>query len=106
MESELIKRFDEHGNQAGVATREEIHKMGYWHETFHCWFIGREEGIDYIYFQIRSGTKKDYSNLLDITAAGHLLAHETIYDGIREVKEEIGIDVSFNELVPLGVIKG
>jgi isopentenyldiphosphate isomerase len=105
MDNEKLKIFDEHRNQIGIATREEVHRIGHWHEAFHCWFISREEGVDYIYLQIRSEEKKDYPNLLDITAAGHLLAHETVNDGIREVKEEVGIDVSINELVPLGVIE-
>jgi isopentenyldiphosphate isomerase len=105
MENEKLKIFDEDRNQIGVTTREEVHRIGHWHEAFHCWFISREEGIDYIYLQIRSDEKKDYPNLLDITAAGHLLANETVYDGIREVKEEVGIDVFFNELVPLGIFK-
>ena len=104
MESELLKIFDEHKNPVGVATREEVHKIGHWHETFHCWFISRENGVDHIHLQIRSHTKKDYPNLLDITAAGHILAHESMYDGIREVQEEVGIDISFDELIPLGII--
>lgn len=105
MENELIKVFDEHGNPLGTATRAEVHQMGYWHETFHCWITSMEDGVDYIHLQIRSEIKKDYPNLLDITAAGHILAHETIEDGIREVKEEIGIDVSMDKLISLGVIK-
>jgi isopentenyldiphosphate isomerase len=105
MEVESLKIFDEQRNQIGIATREEVHKMGHWHETFHCWMISRENDIDYIFFQIRSDAKRDFPNLLDITAAGHILAHETIHDGIREVQEELGINVSFNELVSLGVIK-
>jgi isopentenyldiphosphate isomerase len=103
MENEILKTFDSDRNQIGVATREEVHRIGHWHEAFHCWFVCREEEKDYIYLQLRSDLKKDYPNLLDITSAGHLLASETVQDGIREIKEEIGIDVTFNELVPLGI---
>ncbi|MFB7640797.1 NUDIX hydrolase [Peribacillus butanolivorans] len=105
MENEMLKVFDGDRNQIGVATREEAHRIGHWHEVFHCWFVSREAGVDYIYLQHRCAKKKDYPNLLDITAAGHLLAHETIYDGVREINEEIGIEVSFDELVSLGVIE-
>lgn len=104
MENEMLKIFDENKHQIGIATREEVHRLGHWHEAFHCWFVSREEEKDYIYLQLRSDMKKDYPSLLDITAAGHLLAQETVLDGIREIKEEIGIDVSINELESLGVI--
>lgn len=104
MEQELLKFFDEDSKQIGVATRGEVHRLGYWHETFHCWFISKEKGTDYIYLQLRSDAKKDYPSLFDITAAGHILANETVQDGVREVKEELGIDVPFHKLVPLGVV--
>ncbi|MBS4203453.1 NUDIX hydrolase [Lederbergia citrea] len=104
MENEQLKIFDEYRNQIGIATREDVHKLGYWHEAFHCWFICKEEGTDYLYLQLRSNTKKDYPNLLDITAAGHLLANETVQDGVREIIEEVGIDISFQELIPLEII--
>jgi isopentenyldiphosphate isomerase len=104
LENEQLKIFDKNRNQIGVATREDIHRLGYWHETFQCWFIREEKGTVYLYLQLRSNTKKDYPNLLDITAAGHLMADETVRDGIREIKEEIGIELSFQELIPLGII--
>ncbi|MCH6269530.1 NUDIX hydrolase [Neobacillus citreus] len=104
MESEKLKIFDDNRNQIGVASREEVHRVGYWHEVFHCWFVGKEKDTDYIYLQLRSEVKKDYPGLFDITAAGHLLAEESVMDGVREVREELGIDVSFHELEPLGVI--
>ena len=57
-----------------------------------------------IYLQLRSDQKENYPGLLDITAAGHLLSDETVKDGIREVKEELGIDLYFEDLDSLGVI--
>jgi isopentenyldiphosphate isomerase len=105
LDHETLRIFDENNNPLGTATREEVHKKGYWHETFHCWVISKEDEIVYLHLQIRSKMKKDYPNLLDITAAGHILWNETVQDGIREVKEELGLQVSFEELVPLGLIK-
>ncbi|WP_394137782.1 NUDIX hydrolase [Cytobacillus oceanisediminis] len=104
METELLNIFDDDRKQIGVASRAEVHTKGHWHETFHCWFISKEDNRDFIYFQNRSKDKKDYPDLLDITAAGHILSHESVMDGIREVEEELGIKVAFEELVPLGVI--
>jgi isopentenyldiphosphate isomerase len=104
METEQLKIFDENRNPIGVASREDVHKLGYWHETFHCWFVRKEQERDYLYLQLRSKTKKDYPNLLDITAAGHLMADESVEDGVREIKEEVGIDIHFQDLIPLGII--
>lgn len=104
VENEWLKIFDENKTQIGTAMREEVHRLGYWHEAFHCWFVSREGDQDYLYLQLRSDMKKDYPNLLDITAAGHLLAHESVLDGIREINEEIGIEVSVDELESLGTI--
>lgn len=100
----MLKIFDDDSNQIGTATRHDVHRVGYWHEVFHCWFVSRHKNEYYIYLQLRS-PHKDYPNLLDITAAGHLLADETVQDGVREIQEEVGVNVSFNELVPLGTVK-
>ena len=104
MTTEMIRVVDEKRNGIGLASRNEVHKKGYWHETFHCWVISREENRYNIHLQVRSEAKKDFPGLLDITAAGHLLAHETVRDGVREVQEELGLDVSFNDLTPLGIV--
>ena len=104
MENELLRIFNDYHKPIGIATREDVHKLGYWHETFHCWFISKENNTNYIYIQLRSDVKKDYPNLLDITAAGHILAHETTNDGIREIQEELGVETTLCELVKLGII--
>jgi isopentenyldiphosphate isomerase len=104
METEQLKILDEDRNPIGVASREDVHRLGYWHETFHCWFVRKEQERDYLYLQLRSKTKKDYPNLLDITVAGHLMADESVEDGVREIKEEVGIDIHFQDLIPLGII--
>ncbi|WP_078547617.1 NUDIX hydrolase [Litchfieldia alkalitelluris] len=105
MIKEHLAIFTDTGERIGEASREDVHKVGYLHETFHCWFITRANNRNYIYLQIRSEDKKDFPNLLDITAAGHLLSTETVVDGVREVEEELGISVAFEELVSLGTIR-
>lgn len=58
METEQLKIFDREKNPIGVASREEVHRLGHWHETFHCWFISSEGGRDFVYLQMRSDSKK------------------------------------------------
>ncbi len=102
-EQEKFRIYTQERECVGTASREEVHKKGYWHETFHFWLIAEIDGEHFLYFQLRSEDKKDYPGLLDITAAGHLLYNESVEDGIREVKEEIGLTVAIEELDYLGV---
>ncbi|GKV69776.1 putative Nudix hydrolase [Sporosarcina sp. NCCP-2716] len=104
METEMLNIFTQDGRPLGTAPRDEVHRLGYWHETFHCWVTGTQDGEDVVYVQRRSPDKKDYPDLFDITAAGHLTADETVRDGTREMAEEIGLEVDFDELQPLGII--
>ena len=97
--------FDDKHQKVGENTRAIAHQKGLWHETFHCWFVQKMNGVPHLYFQLRSNLKKDFPGLLDITAAGHLLACEKVSDGIREVKEELGVDLSMEDLKSIGIFK-
>lgn len=102
--TERLAIFDEQYNKIGTALRDEVHEKGFWHEVFHCWVIEKVEDEWMIYLQLRSQCKKDYPGQYDITAAGHLLATETVLDGVRELNEELGLNVTGDELNSLGVI--
>lgn len=102
--NEYLKVFDQNYKEAGIEHRNLVHAKGYWHEVFHCWIIEKTDSELRIYLQLRSKNKKDYPNQFDITAAGHILATESIEDGVRELEEEVGINVMFSQLTSLGVI--
>ncbi|MFJ7936874.1 NUDIX domain-containing protein [Sporosarcina sp. NPDC096371] len=98
---EQLRVFDENYVYLKEASRDNVHRDGLWHETFHCWLVDEQ----FVYIQKRSAIKKDFPNLFDITAAGHILATETIADGIREVEEELGLAVELSQLSPKGVVQ-
>lgn len=66
--------------------------------------VSRELGRTRIHLQLRSQDKADFPGLFDITAAGHIAAHETMKDGVREIEEELGLKLAFEQLMPLGVV--
>jgi isopentenyldiphosphate isomerase len=78
------------------------HKYGLWVHSFHCWIVNTS-GDGSVYVQRRSPHKKLFPDTLDITAAGHLKSGELIEDGIREIKEELNLDVDYSELVYTGI---
>ena len=101
--SEYFDIYDEEQRHIGVKSRDEVHRDGYWHQVFHCWVIGRDaNGSPFVILQKRADDKQMYAGKIDLSAAGHLEAGESVRDGIRELEEELGLRVKFEELVPLG----
>ncbi|MDD3453189.1 MAG: NUDIX domain-containing protein [Bacilli bacterium] len=89
---EYLDVYDEFKNYLGKELRDVVHNKGLWHNTVHCWLYDNKGNI---YFQIRAD-----SNLLYTTASGHVNAGETIKQAFgREIKEEIGIEVDFEEAI-------
>lgn len=100
---ELLDTFDENMKWTGTATRTEVHRLGLWHQTFHCWVLHRDMSGDSLVLQRRHATKDTHPNKLDVSCAGHLSAGENPSDGVRELREELGVDVDFDKLHKAGV---
>lgn len=94
--AELIDIYDASLRPLGAMERVEAHKKGQWHQTFHCWIVNPLE--KFIVFQVRSQTTATHPGKLDVSAAGHLATGEAVEDGVREVEEELGIEVTINDL--------
>lgn len=103
MEEELIDICDENMTHVGEAMKSLAHRTGLWHEAIHCWFVRRSTSGGHLLFQKRAADKALFPDYLDITAAGHYQAGEVVQDGVREILEELGHEVAFSDLIPLGI---
>ena len=56
--TEWLTIFDPERNTLGKKLRDEVHRDGDWHETFHCWFVEKDNEDMFLYFQLRSKNKK------------------------------------------------
>ena len=102
MDEELIDIYDENMNPIGMAPKSQAHKEGLWHKSFRCWVIKiTPEHKCKVWLQLRSKNKQLYPKLLATSVAGHLKQGENNRDGIREIKEEIGLNISKENLVKL-----
>ena len=99
MDDEILDVFDEHGRHVGTKRRGDVHRDGDWHLAFHLWVV-RPAGV---LLQRRARDKASWPGFLDASAAGHLIAGESVRDGLREADEELGTVYAFDELTPLGV---
>lgn len=100
---ELLDVLDEEGNLTGQKEDKDIiHEKGLWHREV-CVLIRNEKG-EYL-IQKRAATKKQAPNKWGMTA-GHVDAGENFEEAIvREIKEELGIEVTVEELKPLATFK-
>ena len=102
--AEYFDILDENGNKTGERKlRSEVHRDGDWHRAVHIWIINQNGEV---LLQRRSPNKDSNPNMLDISCAGHLSAGDESLEGaIRELKEELGLDVRPNELQFIKTIK-
>ncbi len=94
---EMFDVLNEWGEFTGKkATREECHKQGLWHRAVYA-FIINDKGE--VLLQKRSKNKKLWPDKWDITAGGHVNSGEFGRQAlIREVKEELGIEITDDDI--------
>ena len=97
MADELIDVFDENNNHLGIQMmKSEVHKKNLWHRAAHIWIYNSKGEI---LLQLRDKKKWLFPDMWDISAAGHVGANESpVVSAIREIKEEIGLDVEERDL--------
>lgn len=100
--TEMIDIYDADFNLIGKEERNEAHRKGLWHQAFLCWIV-KSNGK--LILQLRSKDKSTNPNLLDVSCGGHIVSGETVEEGIRELKEELGIDIEFKDLSYFGYFK-
>lgn len=94
---EMIDVLDENGIKTGkIATRKEVHAQGLWHRIIVVAVIN-EEGK--LLMQQRAKTVETNPEKWDVSTAGHISAGQTsIEAAVRELSEEVGMNVNENEL--------
>lgn len=102
MADEIIDLYDENYIKIGEGSRREAQTKGTWMHSFHAWLVRPNHG-GFLLFQKRSASKRLFPNLLDISAAGGLMKGEKKENGVREIKEELNIDIDISDLKYLGV---
>ena len=101
---ELIEILNEDGSFSGKSVlKSEAHQKGIFHASAHIWICNTNNEI---LIQKRAEHKDTFPNLWDISVAGHISFGESpLTSALREVKEEIGLDLQENALKSAGTFE-
>lgn len=101
---EKVDIFNDRYEPVGTADKKEAHRqVGQWHRSFICLLVNPEKKTVLLQSKIKNLYDFDRPDYVDFTVGGHYQAGESIEDGPRELKEEVGVNANFEDLVPLGV---
>ena len=94
---ELLDVVDENNNLTGIKEDKDIiHQKGLWHRAVYAFIIDKKGNV---LLQKRSANKKMWPNMWDVTVGGHVDSNEFGRQAlIREVKEELGIDIKDDDI--------
>ena len=85
------------------ALKSDVHTKGYYHNTAHVWLFTKD---GHVLLAQRAASKLICPLLWDVSVAGHIDAGETIEQAaIREIKEEIGLQLTESSLYKIGVFE-
>jgi isopentenyl-diphosphate delta-isomerase len=101
---EYIDIVTQEGNPTGrKELKSVVHQNGLFHHTAHVWLYTKKGDI---LLSQRSASKSICPLLWDVSVAGHVDTGESITNGaLREMKEEIGLTLSENDLQKIGVFE-
>lgn len=101
---EVLDIYNEDWQCIGTALRDEVHEHGLLHRVVHCWIFQKTQPM--FWFQQRAHTKKDFPDYFDLPCGGHVDVGETPVQAVqRELREEIGLHVTENDLISLGMYR-
>jgi isopentenyldiphosphate isomerase len=99
---ELLEIYRSDGTPTGQPkARGPIHRDGDWHLAFFCWIVRAGPHGPELVLQKRSARKDVFPGRFDASAAGHVRFGETRAEMVREVAEELGLEVDEAELLRL-----
>jgi len=101
---EELDIVDRDGNKTGdVRSATDVHMTGLLHKTVHVWIVNSKNEI---LLQLRSLKKAAYPGFWDVSAAGHVHTGErNIEAAMREVNEELGLNIKEAEFLFLGTVQ-
>jgi len=101
---EYIDIWSENGQPTGTnCLKDEAHIKGLFHPTAHIWFYTKEGCI---LLQQRGSNKETFPSYWDVSVAGHVMSGESIVEAaIREIQEEIGLDILKKDLLQIDIRK-
>jgi isopentenyldiphosphate isomerase len=84
----------------------EVGTKGLLHSASHVWVWRQAAGGPEILLQRRADTMPTFPGVYDISAAGHIdLGEDAVSTAVRETKEEIGLDITEQDLSLIGVVR-
>lgn len=104
MTKEILDIVDDNGQPTGeIIDRVTAHREGIPHRTSHVWLVRIKDGRLKVLLQKRSEEKDSYPGCYDISSAGHIPAGvDFVPSALRELKEELGVEVQAEDLAYCG----
>ncbi|MFD0772536.1 NUDIX domain-containing protein [Streptomonospora algeriensis] len=99
----LIDIYTDRNEHLGTEDKKIAHESGLWHRTFSCLALNPNAATVLLQKKSPGRYVFDRPDYADFTVGGHYHAGETIPEGVRELREELGLDTPYTDLQPLGI---